>query len=451
VPTLETQTDERRAVAPTLVRDRELGRADGEDGGPTLVVIGGVHGNEPAGIHASRRVLERLGGAGAGAVQGSFVALAGDMAAINDPDPATRYIDHDLNRLCTRERFGEPIDTSAEHREMFELFDALGSEHARCAALGREMILVDLHTTSAPSRPFVAMEDTLACRAVVRRVPLPRYFGMEEELNGLVFDAATHRFGCVSFLIEGGQHDDPASIGVHEAAIWTLLSGLGIVDLAKMPDPPLGGDPARAVLRAAGPRAGRVYDLRHREPITHEDFEIAEGIVSGTAALAGRTVVAKQNGRPLIAPIAGEVFLPNMQPYKRPGDDGYFIVRRVSAGWINLSARLRTKPWLHALIERSPGVHTHGSGVLLVEADLAAVLKRQVFHLLGYRLERHDDTIGGRGLARVWRGIRAFVRAIARAPERGEPDREDPRFWVVRRRRLDLDAPHNAGREGPRS
>jgi len=445
VPTLESDPDQ-GVVSPVLVQEREIGRVDGQGGGPTLVVLGGVHGNEPAGIHASRRVIERLGAVNPALVHGSFVTLAGDMAAINHPDPATRYIDHDLNRLCTRERFAETPDTSAEHREMFGLFDALGREHARCAALGREMVLVDLHTTSAPSRPIVALEDTLAARAVVRHLPLPRYLGMEEELGGLVFDAATQRFGCVAFLIEGGQHDDPLSIRVHEAAIWTLLSSLGVLDLRALGDAPFDADPGRWLRRAAGPKAGLVYDLRHLEPITSEDFEILRGIGSGSRVRAGSTRVATQGGRELIAPMDGEVFLPNMQPYKRIGDDGYFIVRRVSTGWINLSARLRTKRWIHALIERLPGVHRHRSGVLLVESDLAAVLKRQVFHLLGYRLERHDDTLGGRGLARVARGIVAFARAIVRAPIRREVDPQDPGFWVVRRRRLDLDA----RRAGPR-
>ena len=428
------------SAEPGLVLERCFWRAVGARGAPTLVVIGGVHGNEPAGIHAARRVLARLGLLGPGAMRGSLVALAGDIAAINHHDPDTRYIDHDLNRLCRPEYFAEPPETSAEHAQMHELFGALGVEHERARTRGDRMIVVDLHTTSAPSRPFVTMEDSLPARAVVRHLPLPRYLGMEEELGGLVFDAATQRFGCVSFLIEGGQHDDPVSVDMHEAAIWTLLRGLGMVERDASRGAPLGGEPEAWLRRAAGPTASCAYDLRHREPITHPDFTIVDGIVTGASARAGRTRIAIQNGRTLVAPLDGEIFLPNMQPYKRPGDDGYFIVRRVGAGWINLSARLRTKRTLHAIIERLPGVHAHDSGVLLVDADLAAVLKRQIFHLLGYRLVRHDDRIGASGAARLRRGLAAFARAIERGPRRAPLDPDDPAFWVVRRRRLDLDA-----------
>ena len=42
---------------------RELGRVRGEAPGATLIAVGGVHGNEPAGLEAGRRVLARLRGA----------------------------------------------------------------------------------------------------------------------------------------------------------------------------------------------------------------------------------------------------------------------------------------------------------------------------------------------------------------------------------------------------
>ena len=38
----------------------ELGRLRGERPGPTLILIGAIHGNEPAGVAACRRLLERV-------------------------------------------------------------------------------------------------------------------------------------------------------------------------------------------------------------------------------------------------------------------------------------------------------------------------------------------------------------------------------------------------------
>lgn len=406
---------------------RVLGRIDAPNPGPTLVAIAAVHGNERAGIHAAQRILADLNQRDPATLRGSFVALIGNLAALNHPDPQTRFIDHDLNRLCTRERFAEPPETSAEHAQMFDLFDHLAREHER----NPDTVVFDMHTTSAPSTPIVAFEDALPTRRLAMSLPLPRYLGLEEELRGLVFDAATRRLGVRALLVEGGQHDDPNAIDVHEAALRVLLDTLRIAPIRDHERP-------RELLRRAALSAEHAcFDLRHAEPITSPDFACEPGIVSGSPAKAGRTVIARQAGKPVVAPISGLVFLPNMQRHKRPGDDAFFIVRRVSTGWFNLSARLRTKPWIHTIIRALPGVHPIANHELLVRADLAAVLKRQLFHLFGYRLVRHDDRNGGAGLTRITKALSAFTRAII-SPPKHPPRRDDPDYWIVRRRRLDV-------------
>jgi succinylglutamate desuccinylase len=369
-------------------------------------------------------------------MNGRLVVLAGNLSALNHEDPDMRYVDHDLNRMCRRDRFEEPASTSVEHKEMFELFAALEDILHSCRESGTEMIVLDLHTTSATSRPVVAFEDSLPARAHAMRMPCPKYLGIEEEANGLVIDAVTNRLGCVSYLIEGGQHNDPVSIDVHEAAIWIALDTAGVIGLESNQ-----GDPIGFMKQASLDRGHVVYDVRHREPIVDEGFTICEGIETGTEVFAHKTVLAMQAGKQMYSPIHGLVFLPNMQTHKRIGDDGFFIVRKISAGWVNLSARLRGQPWVHAFIGTMPGVYHGEDSTLLVDGDLACVLRRQVFHLFGYRLVRHDERQGGTGLTRVLNGVRAFFRALGAGPIHGEhgtgPDRDDPRFWVVQRRRLD--------------
>lgn len=415
--------------------ERELGRAGDGSMGTTLVVLGGVHGNERAGLVAGQRVLDRLG-AGDMLINGRLVVLAGNLAALNHEDPDTRYVDHDLNRMCRRDRFDEPATASVEHGQMFELFGALGSVLESCKAAGRQMIVVDLHTTSAVSRPVVAFEDSLPARTHAMRMPCPKYLGIEEEANGLVIDAVTNRLGCISYLVEAGQHDDPVSIDVHEAAIWIALDTAGIVGLDSNDNDPVG-----FMKRASLDRGHVVYDVRHREPIVDEDFTISGGIETGTEVHPHKTVLAMQAGKKVHSPIYGLVFLPNMQTHKRIGDDGFFIVRKISAGWVNLSARLRSQSWVHWLIGIMPGVCHGQDSTLLVDADLACVMRRQVFHLFGYRLVRHDGREGGTGVKRGLNGIKAFFKALFRGSIHGEhgkgPDADDHRFWIVQRRRLD--------------
>ena len=73
---------------------RELGSWDSGRPGPTLLVTGGVHGNEPAGVHALRRVLAALGDVGPRSC-GRFVALAGNLPALA---AGRRFLSRDLNR-----------------------------------------------------------------------------------------------------------------------------------------------------------------------------------------------------------------------------------------------------------------------------------------------------------------------------------------------------------------
>ncbi|MFK7758323.1 MAG: succinylglutamate desuccinylase/aspartoacylase family protein [Phycisphaerales bacterium] len=456
MPTAETDTQQpsspTSSAALAQYPDRELGRAGSVQNGQTLVVIGGVHGNERAGLIAGQRVLDRLGELEHPELNGQLVVLAGNLAALNHADPDTRYIDSDLNRLCREDQFLLPASASIEHAEMFGLFDALESVHTQCADADQQLIVLDLHTTSAPSRPIVAFEDSLAAREHAMRMPCPKYLGIEEEASGLVIDAVTQRFGCVSYLIEGGQHENPDSARVLEAGIWIAMANALIIDLDQIKWTQFDGhDPAGFLSTMSGHRGMDVFDVRHREPILNTDFAICDGIVSGTKLVAGKTKVAMQAGHPMHAPISGRMFLPNMQTHKRVCDDGFFIVRRVSSGWVNLSARIRKQSWVHSLIGAFPGVYRVGDEKLLIDADLACVLRRQFFHLFGYRLIDHDDRKGGVGVRRFVNGIQAFTQSILRGrvkdPESliGDRDqdhtqeqgRQESHFWIVQRRRLD--------------
>ena len=429
--------DVRSTDAPTSeTPTRIIGRFDANATSPqraqtTLVVVAGVHGNEPAGIVAAQRVIDTLQREQPTGFNGQLVAIRGNLAAINHPDPETRYIRHDLNRLFTDEQIGMPADTSPEHEQMQELLATLRAIRAQ----SERMIVIDLHTTSSDMPPVVVLEDSIAARRLARQLPLPIYLGLEEELDGLLVDRTTNELGAISMVIEGGQHRDLDSVTVHEAVIWSMLDATGILSTSALIHE---HDPMRVLQREAGKELERIYDVRHRQPIAHPDFEIQSGIVSGRKIKRDVTIIATENGVAITSPVRGRVFMPNMQRHKRPSDDGFFIVRRVGEGWLGLSFRLRRQRWLHGLIAHMPGVYPQPNGELYVDADLAAVLRREILHLMGYRLLRHDERASGHGIVRVFRGIKAFTRALLRGPIKGGPDKDDPRFWVVRRHKLDL-------------
>src|SRR5689334_6184376 len=70
---------------------------------PLCIVTAGIHGNEPAGIIALRRVLSRLIRQGSGAIplRGRFLALSGNRGGLSR---GVRFLDEDMNRVWSVER-----------------------------------------------------------------------------------------------------------------------------------------------------------------------------------------------------------------------------------------------------------------------------------------------------------------------------------------------------------
>ena len=73
----------------TSYRDRIIGRLSGRAPGPTLVVVGSIHGNEPAGAEALEAVVGRLSREGL-LERGDLLAVVGNVEAL---DAGARYID----------------------------------------------------------------------------------------------------------------------------------------------------------------------------------------------------------------------------------------------------------------------------------------------------------------------------------------------------------------------
>ena len=151
----------------------------GRDGGPLLVTIGGLHGNEHAGVRASRRLAAVLD-ADPFALVGRWVALAGNRPALA---VGQRYVDEDLNRIWAPDRVAElragRAPASVEESELVEL------DRHLCELLDNapgRVTFLDLHSTSGPGPPFATVDDTLLNREFARSFPVPRVLGFEEEL-----------------------------------------------------------------------------------------------------------------------------------------------------------------------------------------------------------------------------------------------------------------------------
>src|SRR2546430_699994 len=93
--------------------------------GPTLIVVGSIHGNEPGGALAARRVAADLK-AKRPLLRGEVILLSGNTRALARN---VRYINTDLNRHWTAENIfavrseGHFASTKSENLELRELLE----------------------------------------------------------------------------------------------------------------------------------------------------------------------------------------------------------------------------------------------------------------------------------------------------------------------------------------
>ena len=358
--------------------DREIGRAVGQRSGATLIAVAAIHGNEQAGIAATRRVIERLSRTEV-SLRGELVAIAGNVGAMRE---GRRYQVRDLNRVWTeanvaslevRVAKGDALD--AEDREQHEILTAIRASIARARG---PVYLVDLHTTSAHGVPFVLFGDTLAQRAFVSALPLPVVMGLEEQVDGVLSSYWT-RNGCVTFAVEGGQHNDNASIDNLEAVVLLAAESAGLFARGSIEETKA----AHSLLEERRGTLPRVMEVVSRHAIAPEDtFTMEPGFKNLDHARASQLLARDRNGE-IRAPHDGLVMLPL---YQKQGDDGFFWGRAVSSARLRASEALRQMR-IDRFLDLLPGVardKAHPSR-FIVDRAIAKIYPLGVFHMLGYR------------------------------------------------------------------
>ena len=355
---------------------RELGRCAGSAAGPTLIAVAGIHGNEPAGVHAGRLLLAQLA---PGSFRGEVVVLAGNLAGLRR---GARYLVKDLNRVWTEERLdalrgASPPALDEEDREQLELAAAIDAAAARARG---PVHLIDLHTTSAAGIPFLLVGDTARQRRFLGAFPIPVILGLEEQLDG-VLSAFWTRRGFITTAVEGGQHDDPATAGSLQAVLWVALAQAGCIDAGLE-------QVRRAAALLDAQRSGlpRVIEVLSRRAITPEDgFRMEPGFRNIDHARAGQ-LLARDRGGEIRAERQGLVIMPL---YQGLGGDGFFWGREVSRGRLRVAGLLQ-RLGLSRLLGLLPGVtrDPRSPGRFVVEGGRADALG--VLRMFGYRRVRRD-------------------------------------------------------------
>ena len=346
----------------------------GDADGPTLIAVGSIHGNEPSGHAALKRVRDRLLDIEP-RLQGRVFLLTGNVSAVAK---GVRFQAYDLNRGWTRENVIRNTPEShsllpedLEHHELLAIF----REVLRSAA--DEVYVLDLHSTSAGGRPFATVGDTLRNRAFARKLPVTILLGIEEQLEGTMLEFMTNE-GAVTLGFEGGQHEDPSAVDNHEALVLLSLVNAGILR---------GDDLPNAVELSERLRMGSgnpgIFEVRHREPVSDTDeFRMEAGFRNFDPVRRGQVLATNRDGE-ITAPESGLIMMPL---YQKQGDEGFFIVRPVARFWLWLSALLRNLS-IADRVRLLPGVTAYPKRPeeLQIDTRIARFFPLQIFHLLGFR------------------------------------------------------------------
>lgn len=292
---------------------KELGRVRGDAPGPTLLVVGGMHGNEPAGVEAARRLIEST----PSLESGELVAFIANVAAL---EAGVRYLARDLNRqwksdcLATARAQVAQGDADAESVAVTSLAGAFDDVLARARG---PVFAIDLHTSSSPGVPFAIVGPSELDLSFAARFPIPGIVGMKPKLDGVLTKWLGER-GCFALAIEGGQNESPDALENLNAVATIGLAAAGLVA-----NPP-GLEAARARLTLARGDLPPQIEVVSRHEVRGA-FRMEPGFIN-IQRTAGGTLLAHENGAEIRAPFDGFVLLPLYQPQ---GQDGFFYGREL--------------------------------------------------------------------------------------------------------------------------
>ena len=218
----------------TYQTERVIGHLNPESTDGILVFIGGMHGNEPTGVIALQqafRILEQQNVP----IKGQVLGIVGNLSALPG---GQRFLKTDLNRLWLHREIdavssAQSVEELAhpEQQEQFELLQILQP----ILDSKQQVSVFDLHTTSAPSLPFIVLNDQIANRNLAMRFPVPKVIGIEEYLEGPLL-SYVNEYGHVAMAYEAGKHDDWDSYENHLSFILLALVNSGMVAADDLPN-----------------------------------------------------------------------------------------------------------------------------------------------------------------------------------------------------------------------
>lgn len=293
-----------------------------------LICIGGIHGNEPAGVEATRHVHNLLSAESATnpqfAFDGTFLGLRGNLCALK---AHTRYIEHDLNRSLTRDNVARILNTpkSDLRNEDLEIFELITTIREEIQMRNPERVVVlDLHTTSTGGGIFVLTSRDHESIRIGTAMNAPVITGFADNVTGTTmeyFQPENFDVDITTVVFEGGQHQDRLSVNRIIAAIINCLGNLGCIDLKNVENR---FNDLLVEYSEGLPKVSRLVFRYHVDDGSR--FQMLPNHLNYMRVEAGQ-VLAYDNHKPVKTPYSGMLIMPK---YQDQGTDGFFIVEPLS-------------------------------------------------------------------------------------------------------------------------
>ncbi len=308
------------------MESRIIDRFESPEAGPLLICIGGMHGNEPAGIEAIQEVfklLEKEPELNPGfRYRGNMVGVRGNRHAIN---LKKRFIDRDLNRMLTvseidRIKKIEQPNRTIEEQECIELVIAVEEEIEKYKP--EFTLILDFHTTTADGGIFTISSKDDTSLELALGLHAPVILGIAEGLIGTTIEYFNRpAANCFCIVFEAGQHNDPQCVHRTVAAIVNSMRSIGSVEPR---DVDHRHDGLLISLSIGLPKVTRL--IYHYKIMPEENFTMIPGYTNFKSILKGEHLATNESGN-IYSPFDGLILMPK---YQAQGEDGFFIIEPVS-------------------------------------------------------------------------------------------------------------------------
>ncbi len=308
-----------------MLPERIIGRYSGKEQGTLLICVGGMHGNEPAGVEALLamfKMLESEPNTNPDFIfKGRIIGLRGNCRALAQNK---RFIEKDLNRQWIPENVIRVKTTPAseleyEDLELKEMLEFIEKEIEDYPS--DKVVLLDLHTTTAHGGIFSIPTDDPDSLRIAVELHAPVIKGLLHGVRGTTlqyFCKENFDANIVGVCFESGQHNEPLSISRAIAAITNCLRTLACVDAEHVENK---HDSLLIQHSTDLPKVAELITIHNILP--GDDFQMAPNYKNFQKVKKGDVLAYDKKGE-ITAPEDSLILMPL---YQKQGDDGFFLVK----------------------------------------------------------------------------------------------------------------------------